>query len=799
MIFVFCGNFRFDSMTISLSWLRDFLDIDLPVSDLEKILTSTGLEVESVQRRGVNIDNVVVAQIQESVQHPDADRLSVCQVDDGSGTFRQIVCGAKNYKVGDKVPLALPGAVLPGDFKIKVGKLRGVKSEGMMCSGKELGLSTDAAGLLILDKDAPIGTALKSLYPEEIVFDVGITSNRPDWLSHHGVARELGVFLSLPCKPEFSSAPDFSADSSQALIEPGAACPFYSVQRWQNLRVEASPDWLRQRLELIGLRPINNIVDITNYVLHEFGQPLHAFDAAKIHGPIRVRTAREGEEFLALDGSRVLLCSADTVIADDVHVLALAGLMGGLQSGVTESTTEILLESALFTPAAIRRTARRTGLHTDSSYRFERGVDPEMILVAAQRAAELMRQIAGSAETACAGRFFVGALPGPLPNVSLRHARCRSLLGLELSDDEIITCLQKDRLELIEKSADASVWRIPSHRPDLLREVDLIEEVLRLVGIDRVVGRVGGGVAPRTTADHKFDALDRLRSILFSRGFFEARLSTLIAPAGVLGRDPVIALKNPLGEDQSILRPSLLPGLLTAAKRNFHSGQHDVRLFEAGQIYRPDVEEEIAAIGILATGKLWAGDWRLPDAPHAGLAFLRGVLEELFPAKLEFRPATLPGFVAGAEINSNGKRIGQAGILQPALSRGLDAPAEVLCAEVEWTSLLQPDSNPASKFKPFAKFPATRRDLALVLDPGVAYSQVADVLSRCREPLLIASGPFDVFQDESGEKLPADKKSVAVSLTFQSPERTLESSEVDSAVNRLRQALEEQLGAQIRS
>lgn len=787
-------------MIISLSWLRDFLSIDLPATELENVLVSTGLEVEGVFQRGVAVDHVIVGCIRESVQHPDADRLSVCQVDDGSGSLRQIVCGAKNYKVGDRVPLALPGAVLPGDFKIKVGKLRGVKSEGMMCSGRELGLSQDSEGLLILDPAAPVGMPLRELFAPETVFELGITPNRPDWLSHFGVARELAIFLGLPLQQPSLEVLEFSRDSAQARIEEGAACTFYSIQRWGNVRVAASPEWLRKRIESIGLRSINNVVDVTNYVLHEFGQPLHAFDAAKVRGAIRVRRALEGEEFVALDGSKIVLTAADTVIADDLSVLALAGVMGGLESGVTEATKEILLESAAFIPTEIRRTARRVGIQSDSSYRFERGVDPGMVMAAAQRAADLLVELDAVNPVDCLGRFSDGMLDVSRPDVKLRHERCRSLLGTQLADEEIIDCLGRNGLSLLDFSDGISTWQIPSHRADLTREVDLIEDVMRIIGIQRIDGRVGGGVSARTAADHKFDFLGKVRGDLISRGFFEARLSTLVSPTELPGDTPVLALKNPLGGDQSILRPTLIPGLLGAARRNFHAGIRDIRLFETGKIYLPAEVEEVLSLGIVASGSVWGIDWRLPAPPPVGLDFIKGLLSEVFAHSLEFVPASIPGLVVGARIVRNGIDAGMAGILAPATSRILDAPGEVIVAEIRLDSFLEfAQIAQLKKFEAFPRFPAITRDLSLVVQAEITYSQLDQALAGCKEPLLVNYAPFDVFRDETGQKLAADKKAVAVSLTFQSKDRTLESAEIDAAVDRIRVTLEEKLGAQIRS
>ena len=408
-------------MNISLNWLRDFVDWSGSASELDDLFTRAGVKVESITKKGADFPAVIVAQILESGQHPNADRLSVCRVDDGSSHRRQIVCGAKNYKPGDKVALALPGALLPGGFKIKVGKLRGVESEGMLCSAKELGLADDAEGLVILPKEAPVGRPLSELYPADIVLELEITPNRPDWLSHVGLAREVAAFS----RESFHLAPIelpsiANAQEGMVSLQAPALCPFYSVRRIRNVKVGPSPQWLSRRLAAVGLRSINNIVDITNYVMLELGQPLHAFDASKVHGGIIVRRAYDGEAFRALDGNEYLLSGGDLAIADNGGPVALAGVMGGENSGVTDATTEVLLESAFFEPSSVRRSARLHNLHSESSHRFERGVDPEGVLLASARATRLIEEVAGGQgdETTT-----VAGLCPPLPIRS--HSVCR--------------------------------------------------------------------------------------------------------------------------------------------------------------------------------------------------------------------------------------------------------------------------------------------------------------------------------------------------------------------------------------
>jgi phenylalanyl-tRNA synthetase beta chain len=778
-------------MKISLSWLKEFVPYEGTAQGLEELLTRAGLEVPAIETRGADFPNVVVAQILESNPHPNADRLSVCRVVDGSGTPRQIVCGARNYKVGDKVPLALPGAVLPGDFKIKTGKLRGIESEGMMCSAKELRLAEEAEGLLILPGDLKTGTPIAEVFPPETVLEIEITPNRPDWLSHVGVAREVAANTGLAASAPQPAIPATREDASRARIEKAAACPFYSVRRIRGVKVVPSPDWLKQRLESIGLRAINNIVDITNYVMMELGQPLHAFDAAKISGGIVVRSAQAGEKFLALDGREYTLRPHDLVIADSQRAVALAGVMGGEDSGVSEGTTEILLESALFDAPSVRATGRGLDLHSDSSYRFERGVNPAGILAASARAVELILELAGG--EADAEVVTAGALPRLEWTVDLAYARCRNLLGVELPDEEIDGALAKLGLERLSATADAATWRIPPFRADLTRDVDLIEEVVRLVGIDRIPGKIAGAPAAVSAADLAYDASMEVRLMLRGMGFSEARTSTLVAkPAG----DNFLEVRNPLGEEQSALRPSMIGGLLAALRRNLNLGSATVRLFEVGRVFANALEEEVPSLALVATGPRAPRTWRDAEAGPVELFDLRGVIEALAP-QARFAPTSDARFGFAQEIRIGDFIAGVMGQLAPGTARELDARAPVVAAELRLEALQVAWLAPRV-FVPSPKFPAVTRDIAAVLPRGLGFGEVEHVVQEAKEPLLAGLTPFDIFTDDSGAKLAADRKSLAFSLTFRSSERTLTADEVNAVCGRLKDRLREQLGIEFR-
>jgi phenylalanyl-tRNA synthetase beta chain len=791
-------------MKISLDWLREYVEFPEDVETLAELLTMSGLEVEAIHTRGAAIPNVVVAQIRESVQHPNADRLSVCQVDDGSGAPRQIVCGAKNYRVGDKVPLAVPGAVLPGDFRIKAGKLRGVESNGMLCSAKELLLADDADGLLILPPDAVVGAPLSEVFPADTVFDLEVTPNRPDLLHHYGIAREVAALAGLPLKtPRWRQA---ELNYSHGVEIAAEECPFYTARCIQGVKVGPSPDWLRRRLESVGLRSINNVVDITNYVMLDRGQPLHAFDAEKIEGDLRVRLAEEGEKFPALNGVTYELKPHHLVIADDRRAVALAGVMGGQETGVTESTTRLWLESAYFLPSSVRCTSRQLGLLSDSSYRFERDVDPAGVVVASQEATQLLADLAGGqpgelrlgfaansqfgfdAEGAVEGTEYTGVVP-------LRPERCSDILGADISEEDIAHVLTGFGLKQTPNG-----WEIPSFRPDLTREIDLVEEIARVVGIEALPSENVGRFVPSSIVDQEHDRAMVLRRALAAFGLHETRTLTLTSEKALrhhFAGGELARIKNPLGEEHAILRPSLVPGLLDALARNARRGEESIRLFELGRVFiGAEVSEQMHA-AIVLTGPLQAGSWRTRATAPADLTDLKGLLSEALGRELELRPASRPELALFAEVLIDGRAIGHAGQLWPADARALDASAAVVFAEVALEEWLRAPAA-TRRYQEIPRFPAVTRDIAMVAPHTLTHAQISAALQAASEPLLAHVRLFDLFSDPAGEKLPADKKSVAYSLTYRSPERTLTADEVNAAHARLKERLVRELGVQLR-
>jgi phenylalanyl-tRNA synthetase beta chain len=775
-------------MKISLNWLREYGTLPESVSELAELLTRAGVEVEEVITHGVDLPEVVVAQIVSSDPHPNADRLSVCQVDDGSGEPRQIVCGAKNYQVGDKVPLALPGAILPGDFKIKVGKLRGVKSEGMMAAAEELGLPKAGEGLLILPQEARVGAPLSEIFPAESVLDLEITPNRPDLLSHVGMAREVAALTGAAWQDRPFVEGDLPSVTAPVAIET-PLCSLYTLQALHGVTVGPSPDWLRKKLEAVGLRSINTIVDVTNFVLFETGQPLHAFDADKIEGEILVRPAGESRDFEALDEQRYALDPGDVVIADASGPVALAGVMGGRHSGVTATTCNLLLESACFDAGQVRKTSRRLGLASDSSHRFERGVDPAGVLPAARRAVEMILELAGGS----VGELRVtGPVRDPIPArvVPLRLERLAAVLGIPVSADKVDAILTGFGL-----GKTGQGWEIPTFRQDLTREVDLIEEIARVIGMGAIPSRISATPAVPGEADVAYDFQMDLRRKLVAQGLNEARTSALVSSGG--GCEEALRLRNPLGEDQAFLRTSLVPGLLTALTHNIRQGMRRVALFEIGRTFHAGNPEESMTLALVLNGVTAAADWRGTPARAFDWHDARGRLEALLPAPCQLRPTTAKvPFALVAEILVGECCVGVLGQLAPSEAKKLDAEGPVLAAEISLVALrgLGRDFN----YREFPRFPAMGRDIALLCPLDLSYADVERTLREANEKLLVQIEPFDVFIDPTGEKVPRDRKSIGISLTFRAPTRTLNSEEVNTAFESLKESLGTKLAVDFR-
>ncbi|PYK88865.1 MAG: phenylalanine--tRNA ligase subunit beta [Verrucomicrobia bacterium] len=782
-------------MKFSVNWLREFVDLPKEPEEIADLLTRAGVETKGIETRGAKIDQVFVSQITTSSRHPNADRLTVCEVDDGSGTKRQIVCGATNYKVGDKVPLALPGAKLPNGTEIRKSKLRGVESEGMLCSAIELGLGQDAAGLLLLPPEAKIGAPIGDLFPADTILDVEITPNRGDLLSHFGLAREIAALSNQRIAEQALRLPfGKMAGGAPALRKKGVTisalreCPFFSARKIDNVKVGPTPQWLRAKIESVGIRSINNIVDISNFVMLELGQPTHAFDAGKLKGDIDVRLARDGEKFLALDGKTYSLKPDNLVVADQERAVGIAGVMGGEETGVTESTKNILLESAYFLPASVRRTARNLNLPSDASYRFERGVDPQIVLRASHRATELIREIASGTPTKEIGT--AGKVPGNPADVSLSYEKCDRVVGIAIKPktiDEILT-----RFGLRKMSATKTAkWKIPSYRRDLQRDVDLIEEVLRAYGVNKIQGNDRSRSTPSSGADRSHDLESALHERLSARGLWEVRTSKLISRSAIAFGDNAVNLRNPLTEDHVALRPSLLTGLITVLNRNVRASIERVAIFEVGRVFVPPEAREERHLGILLWGNaISAPHWRITDVHPFDFFDLKGAIESLAIAAISFRRGDHADLALPTEIYANERAIGFAGQLREGR---VDAPGAVFVAEVD-VDLALGGAELQKSFREIEKFPTVTRDIAMIVPEEISHATILSAIQEPKEPLLESVELFDLFTEQIG----AARKSLAYRLTYRDRSRTLTSEEVSAVHAKIRERLQRDLGAELR-
>ncbi|MBI5247264.1 MAG: phenylalanine--tRNA ligase subunit beta [Elusimicrobia bacterium] len=796
-------------MKVSLNWLREHLPLELSAAELSTHLLRLGFEVAGHQRLGATFTGVVVGKVVTKEKHPNADKLSVCVVDDGA-TKRTVVCGAPNVDAGQTVAYARPGAVLPGNFKIEGRKLRGVESQGMICSRSELGLPKDVDGIWIMGEGPALGTDVGSLLgPADDVLEVEITSNRPDCLSHRGLARELAADFHKELKPLGGGMVESRKVSLPVTVEDSEACPFYGARLIEDVKVGDSPAWLKSKLEAIGLRPINSVVDITNYVLHDIGQPLHAFDADKLKGgKIIVRRSEAGEKLLALDHKTYDLPEGLLVIADDEKPVALAGVMGGEETAVTTSTKRVLLEGAYFNPAEARKSSQKTRLRSDSSYRFERGSDPAAPREAADRAAALILQIAGGS----------AAMPSEAASVRLEGTKIHSsvaklnqILGADFSDDKVLASLKPIAKELTGTAADFG-FLPPSWRRDLATANDLAEEVGRFLGYDNIPYRMAP-MSPKTARLTPVEAESRrVRSRLAALGLSEAYNYDLLSEKSLaacrLSADGQPRAANPLSEDWAVLRQSLLPGLLKNAAHNLSRGADAARFFEVGKAYAirgTDVDETWRVAGILL-GPVLDARWQAARAPRAsfydGKAIVEDLLEKAGPvvwAKLsESKTPSDPLFHPANTLRAtiNGAPVATVGWLHPRVARAFDLEREgaiVFDADLEW---LAGREDAVSRFAEFSSLPVSRRDLALVLDKKSAYRDVETVIKKCRLEALQDVLLFDVYE---GKGVPEGKVSLAIRLTFGLADRTLTDTEVSAAVETVVAALAKQLGASLRS
>ncbi|SFC90119.1 phenylalanyl-tRNA synthetase beta subunit [Thiohalospira halophila DSM 15071] len=789
-------------MRVSEHWLREWADPAVDTDGLTHRLTMAGLEVDAVEPVAGAFSGVVVGRIEGCEAHPEADKLQVCTVSDGAATF-QVVCGAANARAGLVAPFAREGAVLPDGTTIRATRLRGVESRGMLCSATELGLGEGSEGLLELGDGAEVGADLREwLGLDDTAIEIDLTPNRGDCLSVRGLAREVGALFD--CDVAEPAVPDNLVTGEAAgvrVLEP-AACPRYLVRPVRGIDpATPTPTWLKERLRRSGLRSLGLVVDITNYVLLELGQPLHAFDADRLNGGLQVRFAEEGESLTLLDGAETSLAADMLVIADEAGPTALAGIMGGAGSAVDESTRNIVLEAAFFTPEAILGRARRLGLHTDASHRFERGVDPALPRLALERATALLTQLAGGEPGPITEVTDTEALPR-WENVPLRHERLNALLGTDIDADTVLNALRRLGMQ---ESEHLDGWRVvpPSHRFDISVEEDLVEEVARVVGYDQLPAalpamevaapRQPEGRLPASRLRRLMAHRDYLEAITYS--FVDARLQRRLEP----GLEP-LALANPLSAEMDVMRTSLWPGLLTAVQHNRHRQRSRVRLFELGQRFRPEADglQQENALAAAAIGPRWPEQWGA-GGESVDLFDLKGDLEAIigatgaadaFTFEADSHPALHPG--QSARIYREGEPVGWLGALHPVIAEELDLAEPVYLFEIAAEALT---AVPLPTYRTPSRYPAIRRDLAVVVDEAVA---AADVLAVAREAAgdwLRDSRLFDVYR---GKGIDSGRKSLGLGLTLQDDSRTLTDSDVEAVTENVVQALSQRLGATLR-
>lgn len=812
-------------MKISYQWLRHYLpDLAASPEALTDVLPALGIEVEAVVSKGIQAnDRVVVGQILSKEKHPNADRLSVCEVSINGERSLNIVCGAQNHKTGDRVPVALDGAILPGDFVIKHSKVRGVASEGMLCSAKELGLAEESEGLLILDSSAPLGAPVHSLFPApDVILDLGITPNRGDAISHLGIARSLSSYYKIPLKePHIETFGDQLPEPKllEGVHLASPDCPYYVALCIEGVEIKESPQWLKENLEAVGIKPIHNVVDITNWVMLELGQPLHAFDAKTISGPIQVRAAQAGETLQALNDKAYTLSEDILVVADNQGPLALAGVIGGKASAIAPSTRSIVLESAYFKPSAIRKASQRLGLTTDSAYRFVRDVDPQSVLKAANRAAQLILAEAGGQYK---GRILKTAAIN-LSNKTIRVAYSYILkkCGFQLAKETI--CEAWESLGCTVKALDEDTWEVdvPSRLRDVERPIDLLEELIRVYGTHNIPQDRPMLSSLRIENAPSIRVFQELESFLVHRGCVQACNYTTTSQAKLLewnAHEAVdsLSLANPLTHEQTHLRSSLLPGLLKTAQHNSHQKSTQHRFFESGKIFRTVDEqlEERLGIACILLPKPYRS-WEKPVAEdfYTAKALLESLLQLAGISDYSYESlshtAYQAGYAAGLKLLqeqnmapaheasekkhiSNTTLIAHCGTLNLDLTSAYDLP-QALAIEISFSENYFQGKASVPAFKSFSTFPTIAKDLALIVDTSLQAQEALETIqglckALCKDDFYLkALRVFDVFQ---GQGLQEGKKSLGCELVFASDSRTLKDAEVNSVFNDLQNHLE---------
>ena len=810
-------------MKLSYSWLKEYLECGLTPQEIADAMTSIGIEVDSVSEEEKLCPEVVVAEVKECVMHPDSDHLHVTKVDDGTGELITVVCGAPNVAAGQKVLFARIGAVLPGDFKIKKSKIRGVESFGMICAEDELGIGNDHSGIKVLPADAPVGVTARDYLglKSEAVIEYEITANRVDAASHIGVARDLYAYLKLngiPCSFSYPDVSAFAEGEGEAIpveVQDVDGAPEYDGITIRDVKVGPSPEWLQEKLLAIGLHPINNVVDISNFVLFELGQPLHTFDADKIAGgKVIVRRAAEGEKIVTLDGVERNLHANDMVIANAEGPMCIAGVFGGIDSGVTESTVNVFLESAYFDPGSIRKTSKSHGLQTDASFRYERGADPGIIPLAARRAALLIQELAGGHIT---GKVQVN-YPQPIEKkvIDLDYDRIENFIGKKIGHDVIENILTWLSYDFIEKRQGGAKVAAPSYMIDVYRECDVVEELLRIYSYNNIElphhMKMSVGTTPVPDPE---TVRNYISNFLAANGFNETMNNSLTKSAYYAGletfpEERCVRIVNPLSADLNVLRQTLILNGLEVVAYNVNRQIGTLKTFEYGSVYQrlPETDgktlasyEEHQCFTLLMSGSP-ARSWR-EGARKGSFYELKGYLELLLKRyavdifTLETKPAPSDIFAEGISYSLPGTHepLAVIGTVAPALARKFDVRQPVFAAEICWQSLLKLVSRVRVKFQEMPKFPEVRRDLAVLIDENVAYADLCRAAQKSVKKILKQVSLFDVYR---GDKIPEGKKQYAINFVLQDPEKTLTDQEVEKAMSRLLATFQNQFGAVLR-
>lgn len=820
-------------MNISYNWLKEYLDFDLQPEEVSAALTSIGLEtggVEEVQTIKGGLEGLVIGEVLTCVEHPNSDHLHITTVNVGGEEPLQIVCGAPNVAAGQKVVVAVNGTKLyDGDevFTIKRSKIRGVESNGMICAEDEIGIGTDHAGIIVLPADAVVGTPAKEYYnvKSDYVLEVDITPNRVDATSHFGVARDLAAYLKQNGKPAELKRPSIDAfkiddetPAIEVIVENTEACPRYSGVTIKGVTVKESPEWLKNRLNIIGLRPINNVVDVTNFVLHELGQPLHSFDAGKVKGDkVIVKTMPEGTKFVTLDGVERTLTDRDLMICNTEDAMCIGGVFGGLDSGVTEQTTDVFLESACFHPTWIRKTARRFGLNTDASFRFERGLDANNTIYVLKRAALLIQEVAGGKITGSIQDVY----PDPVQpyTVELTYNKINSLIGKDIPVETVKSILASLEMEIVSETPEGLTIHVPVYRIDVQRDVDVIEDILRIYGYNNIEfsDSVKSNLSYKTATDRSYDLQNLISEQLCGSGFNEIMNNSLTRSAyyDALTTYPVshcVMLMNPLSADLNGMRQTLLFGGLESIEHNANRKNGNIRFFEFGNCYDYNVENkredatlaefsEDYRLGMWVCGNRVENSWAHADEKSTVYelkAYVENILVRLGVnlKKVIFGNLSNDIYSTGVSITTaSGRQLGTFGIVSRKICKAMDIDFEVYYAELSWTLLMKETKKNKVTFSEISKFPAVKRDLALLLDKSVQFAEIRKIAEDSERKLLKEVSLFDVYE---GKNLPAGKKSYAVSFYLQDETKTLNDKQIDAIMQKIRKNLEDKLGASLR-